>query len=83
LSFYHLQIGLFVILLLVELYLFALVFSCVDSERFGKLKLLGPIAFLIPGVLSGRGRWALVGVMLTTGCILLLSINLFDIRDLP
>ena len=75
--------GLFIVLFVVELYLFAQLFSGVDQERFARLKLLGPFAFLFPGVLSARGRAALMGVLLVAGSMILLGIELFDIQSLP
>ncbi len=82
-SLYHLQIGLFVLLLLTELYLFALLFSSVDQQRFARLVLLGPFALLVPGVLSRRGVFALLGIGITTGCLLLLATGLFQGGELP
>ena len=82
-SFYHFQIGLFVLLLVLELYLFARLFSAVDQQRFGKVKWLGPFAFLVPGVLSQRGFVALLGVALVTACLLLLGTGLFAPGELP
>jgi hypothetical protein len=78
-----LQIILFVILFLVDMYLLAILFSSVDEQRYRKFILLGPFAFLVPGVLSRRGFKALGGIALVTAAILLLGIDLFEIRELP
>lgn len=81
-SLYHLQIGLFVLLLIAEFYLFARLFSCVDQQRFGKVKWLGPFAFLVPGVLSQPGIKTLIAVGFVTAGLVLLSLGLFDTGDL-
>ncbi len=74
---------LFGALLVLELYLFALVFSSINEQQFRKFILLGPFALLIPGVLSRRGMGALGGVFLVTTAILVLGIDLFDINEVP
>jgi hypothetical protein len=73
----------FGLLLLLELYLFALVFSGVDETRWRKFILLGPFALLVPGVLSRRGCKALAGVLVVTTTIVILGIDLFELRNLP
>jgi hypothetical protein len=78
-----LQIILFCVLLIVELYLFALVFSAIDESKFRKFILVGPLAFLVPGVLSRRGLIALFGLLLVTVAIMVLGIESFQIGTLP
>jgi hypothetical protein len=73
----------FGLLLLLEFYLFALVFSGVDESKWRKFILLGPFALLVPGVLSARGWKALAGVLVVTAAIVILGFNLFGLQDLP
>lgn len=73
----------FGLLLLLELYLFARVFSGVNESRWRKFILLGPFALLVPGVLDARGWKALGGVLVVTAAIVALGLNLFEPYTLP
>jgi hypothetical protein len=81
-SYQAVQIGLFLATLFTQLYLLAQVFSAINQEKFKRLRLLGPFALLVPGVLSSRGRWLLAGFTLATAFMVWLSLDLFEMGPL-
>ena len=66
----------FLTLFSLQVYCLARIFSCIDSDLFGRYRLLGPFALFIPGVLKPGGKFFLL-VFFSATTLLLLSGMLF------
>lgn len=80
---YKSSIALFVVLLLLDFYLVALVFSAVNQDKFSKLRFLGPIALLFPGVLSRKGTYYLLGMIIVTTGLFVSGLYIFGPDVVP
>ena len=77
-----LQLLLFFMLLILQFYLLAKLFSSIDSAIFSSYKFLGPFALFIPGVLRPEGSRFFGAFIIITTLLFVLGVYLFEFEGL-
>ena len=79
---YSVEVSLLISLFVTQVYFLAKLFSYTDDECLGKYRLLGPFAYIVPGVLKSGGIKFLLGFLVATAALFLFALYVFEFEKL-